>query len=149
MPDTRRRTEWTLDVPDGAYATPNTREHRVHAAAHGKVWRESVGWLAKAAHIPSLDRIRVQLVMIPADRRRRDEDNLVSGVLKHMIDGLVDAGVVPDDTPDRVVAEIPRIVTPQPDRKFHRWLLTVTAIPGPSPAVEEHRRGGLAAGRWP
>ena len=122
------RNQWTLDVPDAPYATPNSRQHAAKRGAMGAVWREATGWMAKAAKVPTgMDRIRVELVMLPKDGHHRDEDNLVSGVLKHMIDGLVDAGIVCDDTPDHVVAEMPRIHAPA-QRTCHRWLLTITRL---------------------
>jgi hypothetical protein len=122
------RDQWTLDVPDAPYATPNSRQHAAKRGAMGAVWREATAWIALAQKVPKdLQKIRVQLVMLPADARARDEDNLVSGVLKHMIDGLVDAGIVCDDTPDHVVAEMPRIHAPA-QRTCHRWLLTITRL---------------------
>lgn len=42
--------------------------------------------------------ITVQLVWVVTDRRRRDSDNIYP-TFKAMCDGLVDAGIVPDDTP--------------------------------------------------
>ena len=122
------RNQWTLDVPDAPYSTPNTREHQADKSAKGQVWREATGWVALEQKVPKgMDRIRVQLTMLPKDARPRDEDNLVSGVLKHMIDGLVDVGIVPDDTPRHVVAEMPRIHAPA-QRTCHRWLLTITRL---------------------
>ncbi|WP_162786781.1 hypothetical protein [Janibacter anophelis] len=51
----------------------------------------------------------------PPDRRRRDEDNLFA-TLKPLADGLVDAGVVADDTPDLMRKEC-RITDPvQPSK---------------------------------
>lgn len=122
------RDQWTLDVPDAPYATPNSRLHAAKRGVMGAVWREATGWVALQQKVPKgMDRIRVQLVMLPKDAIRRDEDNLVSGVLKHMIDGLVDVGIVPDDTPQHVVAEMPRIHAPA-QRTTHRWLLTITRL---------------------
>ena len=43
----------------------------------------------------------VQLSLPVADKRRRDPHNYAPTV-KHVIDGLVDAGVWPDDTPEWV-----------------------------------------------
>ncbi len=48
-------------------------------------------------------------VVVPVhDRRRRDPANLAP-VAKHCVDGLVDAGVWPDDTPDWVTVTEPRL----------------------------------------
>ena len=115
---------WTLDLPDGEYLTPNSRAHWAKRQRCARAWREATAWLARAERIPRLDRVNVQLVMIPKDRRRRDEDNLTL-VQKWCIDGLVDAAVVPDDAPQHVRAEMPRIWTPDVELEAHRWVLYV------------------------
>lgn len=62
-----------------------------------------------AHRLPELGRIRVSLVWIVTDKRRRDGGENVTPTLKPMIDGLVDAGVVTDDTPDLVERVMPTI----------------------------------------
>ena len=54
-------------------------------------------------------RIEVTLIWVVNDHRRRDEDNLVP-TLKALCDGIVDAHVVPDDTPAYMVKNMPRIL---------------------------------------
>jgi len=63
---------------------------------------------ARARHIPELDRIDVRLVWVVADRRRRDGIN-ATPTLKALVDGLVDAEVIPDDTPAYLSDHIPEI----------------------------------------
>lgn len=58
--------------------------------------RQAAGWAARGQHIPLLDRAHVLGVYEPPDRRRRDPANLYPS-FKACIDGLVDAGVLPDD----------------------------------------------------
>jgi crossover junction endodeoxyribonuclease RusA len=60
--------------------------------------REAAHWLAKANKIPPLERVRVTLEWWVPDRRVRDEDNPIA-TYKCLADGLVTAGVVPDDAP--------------------------------------------------
>lgn len=55
--------------------------------------------LARQARIPAMAACTVTLVYHPVDRRRRDEDNIYP-TLKALADGIVDAGVVLDDTPN-------------------------------------------------
>jgi crossover junction endodeoxyribonuclease RusA len=75
----------------------NDRRHwRARARLTAEV-RSTSAWLAKAAHIPPSDRIAVTLTWTPAVSRRRDPDNPVP-TLKAICDGLVDAGIVVDDT---------------------------------------------------
>lgn len=70
---------------------------------------------AETAHIPPLGKCRVQLVWLVTDKRRRDVDNVVP-TLKAMCDGLVDAGIVPDDTPEFMEKLMP--VISQVDKSY-------------------------------
>lgn len=75
----------------------NGREHWRTKAKHTKQWREFAGLSAK--RFPALDACDVTLTWFVTTSHRRDEDNLYP-LLKALCDGLVDAGVVSDDTPD-------------------------------------------------
>ena len=91
---------WTLRVGD--YTKPplslNDRMHWRKKAGITKTIRAGVADDARRT-VPVLGWIAVELHYVPRDRRRRDRDNLVS-TLKPCLDGLVDAGVIPDDTPE-------------------------------------------------
>jgi len=63
---------------------------------------------AKARHIPELGRIDVHLVWVVATKHRRDGIN-ATPTLKALVDGLVDAEIIPDDTPEYLVDHIPEI----------------------------------------
>jgi crossover junction endodeoxyribonuclease RusA len=56
-----------------------------------------------ANRLPDLGRIEVSLTWYVKDHIRRDGGENMAPTLKPMIDGLVDAGVVADDTGDLVV----------------------------------------------
>ncbi|WP_234944468.1 RusA family crossover junction endodeoxyribonuclease [Corynebacterium ulcerans] len=72
---------------------------RMAKAKKIKAIRETVASLAATAHIATSNRFsRIQLHYVPRDNRRRDTDNLVS-TLKPICDGLVEYGLVQDDTP--------------------------------------------------
>ena len=74
---------------------------RLHWAQKARVTRTIRGMtclLARSARIPTVGHVTVRLVWEVRDNRRRDEDNAYP-TFKAMCDGLVDAGVVPDDTP--------------------------------------------------
>lgn len=75
----------------------NVRLHWRTKAKHTKQWRQfaAVG----GALFPVLPACDVTLTWFVIDARKRDEDNLYP-LLKALCDGLVDAGVVRDDTPD-------------------------------------------------
>ena len=77
-----------------------------------KVLRHQTKVMALAAGLAGLGRCRVTLTWYVADRRRRDADNVVP-TLKAMCDGLVDAGVVTDDTPELMDKLMPRIAYEQ------------------------------------
>jgi crossover junction endodeoxyribonuclease RusA len=62
-----------------------------------KQWRTFAAFSAK--RFPSLDSCDVTLTWFTTIKRVRDEDNMAL-LLKSLCDGLVDAGVVPDDSPE-------------------------------------------------
>lgn len=93
-------------------------------------------WRAKAARVQTIrnaaalavrshqqaNRIRVTLHYFPKDGRRRDADNLVA-TLKPLCDGIVDAGVVPDDDPAHMMKAMPVIGAPDPrDPHMELWI---------------------------
>lgn len=79
---------------------PLSANQRLHWAAKAKETRrirDTTRFLAVALD-PS-KHITVQLIWVVTDKRRRDSDNTYP-TFKAMCDGLVDAGIVPDDTPE-------------------------------------------------
>lgn len=125
-----RQGEWTLHLPFQTQLSLNDRDHWNVKAKKVKTWREAAMVLAKAARIPACSRIRIELHYVPAQERRRDQDNLVA-CLKPLADGLVDAGVVPDDT-ERFVERVFPIIHPAqhtlPTRNDSRFLLRVICL---------------------
>lgn len=73
--------------------------------------------------------VRVELHYVPRDSRRRDRDNLVP-TLKPCLDGIVDAGLVPDDTPDYIDYAMPIIHKPDRDAPVRLYLLIHTTTEG-------------------
>lgn len=59
-------------------------------------WTQSIALLAKAAHLPRLERARFAFVWHEKNRQR-DPDNVAAGGRKLVLDGLVVAGVLPND----------------------------------------------------
>jgi hypothetical protein len=80
----------------------NTRWDRADSTA---TWRTDFFWRAKQHHIPPLDRIRVVAIPHHANRRSPQDTGACAPAVKAAIDGLVDAGVIPDDN-GRHVSEI-------------------------------------------
>lgn len=118
---------WTLMLP---YETPpltaNQRMHHMARHRHVKALRGTTTMLARAARIPELDACRVTLTWFVQTRHRRDADNVVP-TLKAACDGLVDAGVVPDDTPD-LMSKLMPVITHRPGVRQSLELL-VEAVP--------------------
>ena len=122
-------TTYTIDLPSGiAPLTPNRRRHwRVyHRAVKG--WRLSTFVAVTAAQVPPLGRCALTVEVTPPDRRRRDSDNLVPYLLKPIKDGLVDAGVIPDDT-DAFCMWSVRLFEPDGDKT---WKVRLTVVPLPA-----------------
>lgn len=70
-------------------------------AEHVKEWRAAFAWLARKQKIPRMRWISV--IAQPAQKRGRLQDTAACNPsVKAAIDGLVDAGIVPDDTGDYV-----------------------------------------------
>lgn len=103
--------EHEIDVPLWKGKPPLTLNQRLHwreKAERTRVTRHAVGFRAVALHLPPTGHVSVQLHYATGDQRRRDTDNLVA-TLKPCVDGLVDAGLVPDDDPGHVTTIMPAI----------------------------------------
>lgn len=110
--------------------TPLSMNARLHWAAKAKQTaelRENAETMARITRVPrNLGRVRVTLHYAPRDRRRRDPINLAP-TLKAIQDGLVDHGVVPDDTPQFMESPMPVIHEPT-GKHGHLWV-TVEPLP--------------------
>lgn len=104
--------EWMLRLPMTTPMSLNHRQHHMVKAKKVREVRDAAALLAKAAKIPACRKVRVTLIYAPRDARRRDSLNLVP-TLKACEDGLVDAGVVPDDTPIYLESTMPLIDAPE------------------------------------
>ncbi len=108
---TPQHRTWSLELPFNAPLNLNARQHWAVRAKAAAEWKDAAIVLARAAHIPHLQRFTVVLHYAPRDRRRRDVDNLVVA-LKPLVDGLVQAGVCEDDDHTRYVLSSPQICEP-------------------------------------
>lgn len=89
-------TTVTFDWP----SPPLTANQRLHWAKKAKITakvRESAAYLLR--NMPPAGRVRVTLTWVVHTKHRRDVDNVVP-TLKALCDGIVDAGIVVDDTPE-------------------------------------------------
>lgn len=113
----------------------NDHHTRYLEARIAKEIRTEAGWQVRAKRIGAHPHIRVELRYQPQRRGRRDEDNL-GATLKHLCDGIVDAGVVPDDTADYMTKVMPAIVAPARGQRHGRmWLIITPQTTAPPPAT--------------
>lgn len=99
----KNERRWTL-VHEARPVTLNA-ERAAHWRHHRQLtaeWRQAFAWLARAHHLPAMQRIAVTATPVLSDRRAQDVGACFPSV-KAAVDGLVDAGVIPDDTPAHVV----------------------------------------------
>lgn len=129
----QRAGEWTLHLPFQVVSevpSLNDRDHWAVKAKKVKAWRDAAHLLARHSRVPACRRVRVELHYIPATNQRRDPDNLVAAY-KPLVDGLVDAGVVLDDTESYVERVFPVIHPAQkvlPTRVDTRFALRIVAL---------------------
>lgn len=102
-------TVLTFDQPDRLMSM-NDRMHWRPRSRQIRVWRHAAR--IAALHIPTARRphgqCTVDIELPVKDNRKRDPHNYYPTV-KACIDGLVDAGVWPDDDPDHVVTNEPTL----------------------------------------
>jgi crossover junction endodeoxyribonuclease RusA len=106
----------------------NDRKHWSQRARLTRQMRETTRLLARG--LPTeLAHIEICLHYRPRDNRRRDTDNLMP-VLKACADGIVDARVVPDDTPQYMTKRMPVIHPAEKGQPGSLWLtITIQEIP--------------------
>jgi crossover junction endodeoxyribonuclease RusA len=120
---------WTVPLPyDKPPLNSNQRMHHQKRGRITKELRQAAGWSARSAGAPALLRCRVELHYIPADNRRRDADN-PTPTLKAACDGLVDAGVTPDDVPAYMDKRMP-VIHPAQKSCENRLYLVITDLSG-------------------
>lgn len=110
--------------------TMNQRRHHFAVARDVKVLRQAAAFLMRKHHVPrNQSHVVVSLHYTPRDNRRRDADNLVP-TLKALCDGIVDAGIVADDTPTYMTKHMPVITPADKDpKRTSRLTLTVACTP--------------------
>ena len=101
---TVERRTWTIvDTERPWTANAERRWHHHKRAEVVRDARERWGWLAKAERVPALLRVSVEATPIKKTRAAWPDVAACYPAVKAAIDGLVDAGVVPDDDPTHVV----------------------------------------------
>lgn len=94
---------WTVkhdELPFTVNAARNFHHHKL--AKEVRKWREIGFWRAKEAGIPKMESVELHCMSL-LKRANRDYGAEVLAA-KALIDGIVDAGVIPDDKPPHVVS---------------------------------------------
>jgi Holliday junction resolvase RusA-like endonuclease len=90
----------SIFLPAGRYLNSNERLHHMAKAPITKAWRTTARDAAKG--VPTLTRAHIVVTFSFANNIRRDVGNLYP-TAKAIVDGLVDAGVLPDDDDKHVL----------------------------------------------
>lgn len=107
---------WSLTVPRAAdWLNANTRTRSLHQAAAIREWRQAAHWAAKAEKLPRLHKAQIIATLHFGDRRRRDCHNYYP-TLKAIVDGLVDYGLLPDDSHQYLIGPDIRMGEPMTPR---------------------------------
>lgn len=119
---------WTVSLPAGmALMNANKRIHWSKRSALTKDIRTVAGWYVIEAEVPHLERAHVVVEYRPPDKRRRDVHNLFPSA-KAAIDGVVDAGVLTDDSDAYLIGPDMRLGTVE---KLGRLVLHITELEVP------------------
>lgn len=107
--------EWSLCVPAGVeLISSNQRLHWAVKMCRVRELRRA-GWaLAKEAKIPPLTRVAITVIVHPGKRTNRLDPDNYHDTFKPLADGIVDAGVLPDDSAQYLVKVSYIVGTPWP-----------------------------------
>lgn len=114
---------WTITIPAPvAWLNANQRIDRRRVSPLTKEWRNAAHLYARAGKLPQLGKAHITATLRFRDRRRRDPHNYYP-TLKACIDGLIDYGLLPDDSHEYLVGPDVRIgeVLPSP-KKTRAWV---------------------------
>ena len=127
LPGVQTDRSWRIEFPARQeLLNCNDRNHWSKAARITKQLRSDGFLLGKGAKLPKLQRVLVEGVYEPPDRRKRDAANLYPS-FKAAIDGaLVDTGCLPDDDSKHLIGPDMRLGEPYPGG---RLVLIVHELP--------------------
>lgn len=108
-----RPRSWRIELPARTVLLTSNERLGIHQKASRIKALRNTGWaMARYYKIPQLQRAHVYYVLHPdTTTRRRDPGNWAPSA-KAAVDGMVDAGVLPDDNSERLLGPDPRIGVP-------------------------------------
>lgn len=125
---------WTVDLPTMQLLNANQRGHWGERSFITRTLRQAAYLKTLQQHIPALSRAHIVCEVRFGDHRRRDPANWAPSA-KAAVDGLVDAGVLPDDSaayldgPDMRLGPAERWALSGPKvRGFGRLLLHIQEV---------------------
>ena len=98
--------QWYLEVHGRRPTTLNQERKQNNwgrRATDTKWWRTQFADMALQAEIPRYDRIKIAVVPLHKNGRSPQDTGACFPAAKAAIDGLVHAGVIDDDTPDKLI----------------------------------------------
>ncbi|MFF0481942.1 hypothetical protein [Streptomyces sp. NPDC004435] len=127
MPDAGR--SWTLLMPYGELLTSNQRLHHMAACRAQRRLRQEAAETARARGLPKLERAAIFYVLHPRPIKRNRDPGNWSVSAKAYVDGLVDAGLLPDDNSTHLAGPYPEIGPPVPSGGARMSLVIVELTP--------------------
>lgn len=95
---------WTITIPAPCkFINLNSRMHWAPKAEMTRAWRTAAHVAASKAKLPKgLQRVHIVVHIIKPTSREYDAHNLLP-TMKAAVDGLVDYGLIPDDTNNHLI----------------------------------------------
>ncbi|MEW1701162.1 hypothetical protein ACIQCR_31630 [Streptomyces sp. NPDC093249] len=116
-------------MPYGELLTSNQRLHFMAEHRMKRRLRQDAAAAIRACGLPALERAAVYYVLHPRPvRRKRDPGNWAPSA-KAYVDGLVDAGLLPDDNSDHLAGPYPELGPPVPSGGARMSLVIVELEP--------------------
>lgn len=113
-----------VEVPAAEWLTSNGRYHWASRARRTRKLRTRAALAARAARVPPMVRARITVHVHGRTRARTDPANAYPAI-KACVDGLVDAGVLPDDDAAHLDGPDMRLGDPDPAMPAGHHRLTV------------------------
>lgn len=127
-----RPVRFQVELPPGLeLPNANQRLHHLQKARLVRALREAAFLAARAANAPTLQRAHVFYTVHPDTARRRRDPGNWAPAAKAAIDGLVDAGVLPDDNSTRLLGPDPRLGHPVRGTQLVLTVTDLTRVPAP------------------
>ncbi|MEV0445970.1 hypothetical protein AB0I84_22525 [Streptomyces spectabilis] len=103
---------WTMLMPYGDLLSSNHRLHHMAEYRLKKRLRHEAKLTAQSRGLPRLERAAVYYVLHPRPIKRKRDPGNWAPTAKAYVDGLVDAGLLPDDNSDHLLGPYPEMGPP-------------------------------------